>query len=101
MFKPFYIHRNHVPGKMNSKFSRGFTLKVSPYPEDNKLALVQGTLCSPKDEFCRKDGRSQADGTKAEKINKRDIPRLLVQMSKSCGWDESTNDYNYVLKYFI
>ena len=76
MFKPFYIHRNHVPGKMNSKFSRGFTLKVSPCDTDNKLVLVQGTLCSPKDEFCKRLGRSSADQTKAEKMNKRNVPRL-------------------------
>lgn len=101
MFKPFFIHRNHAPGKMSSRQSRGFTLKISPYPEDDKIALVQGTLCSPKDEFCKRLGRSQAEQSKPEKINKRDVPRLLAAMSASCGWAEDSREYNYVLKYFI
>lgn len=102
-FKPFYIHENRGPGKMTGRSPRGFTLKVSPDPENQRNVLVQGAWCSHKDEFVKKTGRTTADAAESKSINKRDVPELLGAMSDQMwgGLGQSARSYYYVLKYVV
>ena len=97
MFKPFYVHCNRGPGKLPNRSPRGFTAKVSPHPTDSRLAVMQGSFCSPRDEFNKKKGRSQADIAVTKDIKLRDVPRMLEAMDQVVhGY--SMQSYLYVLK---
>ena len=103
MFKPFYIHEHHQPGKLTGRTPRGFTLKVSPDPLDHHNIIVSGAWCSNKDEFNKKTGRSQADIAEQKTINKRTLPGLVAQMQNVMhGYpNHLPRDNYYLLKYVI
>lgn len=101
MFKPFYIHRYHQPGKLRSKVSRGFTALVSPVEGDSNKVKVQGTFCSHKDQFSRKLGREQAARNEAVEISKRDLPRLLGVLNQELGLGNREEPFYYTLKYVV
>lgn len=102
MFKPFYVHLNKGPGKMPNRTPRGFTAKVSPHPDDPRKTIMQGTFCSPKDEFNKKQGRATADKAVTTEINRRDVPRMLAAMAQVCGYEMHTDrTYLYVLKNMV
>ena len=103
MFKPFYVHEHHQPGKLSGRTPRGFTLKVSPDLDDPRAVIVQGAWCSNKDEFNKKTGRSLADIAESKSINKRKLPVLLAHMSSlvftPSEYHES--EYYYILKFVV
>jgi len=104
VFKPFYIHEHHQPGKLSGRTPRGFTLRVSPDPENNRNVLVQGAWCSNKDEFNKRTGRSLADIAESKSINKRVLPRLVTQMQQvvypGTTWAQERDHY-YLLKFVV
>lgn len=103
MFKPFYVHENVGPGKLSGRSPRGFTLKVSPDPDNTRHVIAQGTWCSNKDEFCKRVGRANADAAEAKSINKRQLPELAAQMANvvyaSNEWHKGS--YYYLLNYVV
>ena len=101
MFKPFYIHGFNEPGRISGRFARGFTLRVSQDEENPHNIKVQGTWCSPKDQFCKKEGRSFADKAAAETMNKRNLPKLVADCYAACGLETSSYDQNYLLKFVV
>jgi hypothetical protein len=101
-FKPFYIHENRGPGKLTGRSPRGFTLKVSPDPDNQRNVVVQGAWCSHKDEFVKKTGRLTADVAESKSINKRELPNLLSSMQNTLHpFSTVPGMYNYVLKYVV
>lgn len=101
MFKPFFIHRNHAPGKMRNSHPRGFTALVSPTNDPRKVAMAV-TFCSPKDEFSKKEGRKQAnDLNKTEIINARAVAGLLASCATLCHLDTREQDFHYVYKHML
>jgi hypothetical protein len=114
MFKPFFIHHHHAPGHRPNRAPRGFTALISPhYDESNdqmvcadpRMVTMRVALCSPKDQFVKATGRSQAAIAHAETLNKRDVPRMLHSLSALCEIDSapwnSEADWYYVLKHLI
>ena len=106
MFKDFFIHYNRpVAHSDSSKLRhspRGFTAKISPDPINERNAFVQVTFCSPRDEFIKKEGRSQAVDQEAVSFNKREIPGVLAKCANTCEYhDMQEHDYMYVLKYVV
>ena len=107
MFKPFIIHYNpHRPGKRpNNHAIRGYTAYIQPATGDSRSCVVSVALCSPKDQFCKKLGRETALGAVQQTINKRDLPRVLVDLDNKCHgftWTTGrTYARDYVLKYVI
>lgn len=101
MFKPFYIHGFNEPGNVSSRFARGFTLYVKPDEENERYVLVQGAWCSPKDQFVKKMGRSQALMADQEHINKRELPDFVNKCYDACNLESKVWDHNYLLKYVI
>jgi len=103
VFKPFYVHEHHQPGKLSGRQPRGFTLKVSPDQANSRNVLVSGAWCSNKDEFNKRTGRVLADVAESKSINKRTLPRLLAEMSNvvhvSRHYHESA--YYYILKFVV
>jgi len=106
MFKPFFVHLNpYPPGKLGGKHPRGATIYVSPDPDNAQNAIMQATFCNPKDQFCKKEGRSQAmQGTKVS-FNKRKIPEMVGKVAMVVHHEESlpffTHYYNYLLRNFL
>jgi hypothetical protein len=101
MFKPFYIHRFHRPGKLPSRVSRGFTALITPIEGDLNKVKVQGTFCSHKDQFSRKLGREQAARNEAVEINKRELPRFLAACNSALGVEYTESQFYYTLKYVV
>ena len=97
--KPFYIHINfNKPGKMPNKHPRAATVLVQAAP-NGADAHVQVALCSPKDEFCKREGRSYADKAEIESCRIRDLPHILSSIADFTG--HPGKDYNYVLRNFF
>lgn len=115
MFKSFYIHRHHPAGKLPNRAPRGFTALISPATTtfefggditnvDHRHTFMQVAFCSPKDQFNKKEGRKFAAQAKVEKINKRDVPRMLAALSQVTqhDWDEQMeHNWYWVLKHLI
>lgn len=99
-FKSFFVHYNRGPGKLPHSQSRGFTAFVEQVDHSPRQCLVQITFCSPKDQFCKKDGRKNAQMSRVECINKRQLPAVLEHAHFLCAGEDS-DDYNYVLKYVV
>lgn len=103
MFKPFYIHEHRGPGKVSGRSPRGFTLKVSPDPNNESHVNVQGTWCSHKDQFCKREGHKFADAAELVSLNKRNLPSLVADMTNTV-YNETIyteHNYYYLLKYVI
>ena len=118
MFKPFYIHRHHPPGKMPNRNARGFTALISPCvieqfdPEsgekigervDHRQVNVQVAFCSPKDQFVKELGRQFAMSAKIETINKRELPELMNTCENEM-WEfhrEARGHWDWILKHVI
>lgn len=101
MFKPFYIHRNHKPGRRPNHKPRGFTALVSPTNDRRKVAMAV-TFCSPKDEFNKATGRKEAqDLNKTELVNAREVAKLLAACSSVCGIVAAEQDFQYVFKHML
>jgi hypothetical protein len=99
--RKFYVHHNYGSGHLNSRFARGFTVLVQPDPDNPRNALVQGAWCSPKDNFCKKTGRSQAEKANVLSINKRKVPDLLVKMSQKTYFHVGDGAFDYLFKYML
>lgn len=101
MFKPFYIHRFREPGKLPNRVPRAFTAMVSPSDDPAKVK-IQATFCSPKDQFCRKDGRKYAAEASVVELNKRELPRMMAALAHVCEFQQDKEqDWYYVLKYIV
>jgi hypothetical protein len=105
-FKPFYIHAHRGPGKITGGGFRGFTVHISPNEADPRSVFVRATICSPKDQFCKKEGRSQVATKIGHPLNKRQLPEYLALLDLAMWnvehdkrWIEK--NYLYVLKYVI
>lgn len=101
-FKPFFIH-----GCRNKKWTdsgvlrhapRGFTIFVHP-SDTERCVDISWALCHYKDEFSRKNGRTQAYSAEMTKINARDLPRFIEKLAKKAHCGHS--NYDYVLKYVV
>jgi len=103
VFKPFYVHFNMGPGKLNAAHPRGYTLRVSPDHLSNREVVVQGAWCNPKDEFNKSIGRQTADVAEQMTINKRKLPELCATMANKCfGYEEYDQmAYYYLLKFVV
>ena len=101
-FKPFFVHRHWGAGKMPNRHPRGFTLYVQP-TEDSKVVLVGTAWCSPKDQFCKKTGRSQAQAAQGMLINKREVPFNIAINEFHCGLSDMVVEanWNYIYKYLL
>lgn len=102
MFKPFYVHINHGPGPLPSKWARGATILVSPIEGDDRNVHMQVTVCSRKDQFCKKTGREEAAKQEKFVVNKRVVPHrvadiggLTINTPKSTQWNRGVYDYLY------
>jgi hypothetical protein len=108
MFKPFFVHRHHGPGKLPNRSPRGFTMLVSPCldPVGNPLphlVHVQTAWCSPKDQFCKRAGRSQAQIATLERLNKRKLAFEIAMNEFHCNLTDVVNEasWNYIYKYML
>jgi hypothetical protein len=105
-FKPFFVHFNRPVTKHDSNMRRsrprGFTAYIQPSELDRHVQ-VQGAFCASKDEFHKKEGRSQALASDIVAINVRQLPAMLASLANGCGLyaDERVDEqsYMYVLKY--
>lgn len=79
-FKPFYVHINHGPGPLPSRWARGATVLVSPDPQDGRSCVVQVAVCSRKDQFNKKIGRGTAELAEEHVINKRQLGHKMVDL---------------------
>ena len=102
MFKPFFIHRHHLPGKLPNRHPRGFTAYIEEAQNSNHV-LMRVALCSPKDQYSRKEGRSFARVAVQETINKRHLPRILAGLEYMCELSDTINENNwyYIYKYVL
>jgi len=103
MFKPFYIHEHRGPGKISGRSPRGFTLKVAQDPNNESHVNVQGTWCSHKDQFCKREGRKFADAAEIVSINKRNLPALAADMTNTIfgSVEYSKHNFYYLLQYVV
>lgn len=103
MFKPFFIHSNHAPGKMSNRHPRGFTAYVAPDDTDDHVVSMRVAFCSPKDEFNKKIGRYQAERAYEEVVNKREVPTILAALNKIINKSDTidTKEWNYVFKFML
>lgn len=101
--KTFYIHKHHGPGKMPNRHPRGFTVKITPNGLDENTVFLRGAMCSPKDQFSKKEGRSQADKDDFTIVRKRHVPMLLAKLSATCHFDMESDETNwyYIYKYML
>ncbi len=102
MFKPFYIHRHHLPGKLSNRHPRGFTAYIEE-AIDSSFVNVRVALCSPKDQYSRKLGRQQAQISVQEVINKRELPKILAGLEYLCELNHKIDEHAwyYVYKYIV
>lgn len=100
MFKTFYIHYNVGTGKLPNQKPRGFTMEVMAH-KNPRLVEVRGAFCSPKDQFCKKTGRSYAAAAQSQLIHKRRLPNILVAMQTVVMGGGHVDDWYYVLKYVV
>lgn len=102
MFKPFFVHRNHPSGKRPNTTPRGFSVLITPKMDNPREVFVQVTMCSPKDEFNKKEGRSFAKATPPEVHNTRDVPNILATFSRLCDLPEtSERDWYFMYRYLL
>lgn len=101
-FKPFYIHCHKGPGKLANRNPRGFTVKISPSDSEREVN-IQLTMCAPKDQYSKKEGRSFAEAAPAEKYNKRKVPAILAFLAGQCDIRDKAKeqDWMYTLKHMI
>lgn len=106
MFKPFFVHYNRNITKNSHGWEkhspRGFTAYIQPDPNNLRNVLMQLTFCSPKDQFSKKEGRSQVHQTKVEIVNKRDVPKMLAGATSLVENRRLLDSrYYYILKYVV
>jgi len=102
MFKPFYIHYNKGPGKVDHKYARGFTAKISP--AFDRHACVQVAYCSPKDQFYKKAGRTMAELHQGTNVPMRKVPDMLAAFASRVEWGSlcpEPSHFNYVLRNMV
>lgn len=102
MFKPFFVHSHHKPGHRPNRAPRGFTAYIEP-TQDNRTVVMRVALCSPKDQFSKKEGRSQALISKHEIINKRRVPHMLSCLEHVCELNYIIDEqkFYYVFKHMM
>ena len=100
--KPFYVHRHGRPGKVSSRFARGFTVYVEENPINSHEVNVGVAFCSPKDQFCKRIGREYAKSAEIKTINKRKLPKMLAAVATVAG-DALTSEKNweYLYKFML
>jgi hypothetical protein len=106
MFKPFFIHKHHNPGKLPNKRARGFTMLIQPHDnagmeKDPFYVEVSVAFCSPKDEFRKSEGRSVSAAAEKKVLPMRRVPRLLVELAKLSGIHTEERDWNYVYRHML
>lgn len=107
-FKPFFIHFSRPVTKHDSNMRRsqprGFTAYITPTDKE-RTVLVQVAFCASKDEFHKKEGRSQALKADQVEFNPRQLPSILARCANACGLyaEERLSDaeFLYVLKYVL
>jgi len=100
MFKPFFVHSKHQPGKLPNRAPRGFTVFVRPDTLAHGNILVHTTFCSSKDEFNKKIGRDQAQAQQPISIS----ARMLDVHMNNCHqqvWGDSSYSYGYLYKRMV
>lgn len=105
MFKSFYVHEQNLQRNRNKHNPRGFTVKVSPDPDNSRNCIIQGTWCSGKDQFIKSEGRKYAEAAEKVIINKRDLPNWLARMYEEIipvdKYPQRERVYYYLLKYVV
>ena len=81
MSKELIIHKFHDCGvrktrKRMCKY-RGVTIRIVMV---NKMASVQYSYCSRKDDFCRKTGREMATASQPTMTTLKDLPKVIHQI---------------------
>ena len=111
--KPFFIHYNRNKRRDDAGWlkhiPRGFTAFIQEHQTDPHSVRVQVSFCSYKDEFSKKQGRTEAELANTEIVNKRSLPKLLQSCNLACHLPRHSLDkaeldgtsYNYVLKYML
>lgn len=103
-FKPFFVHVNfNKPGKMTHKHPRGYTLYVSPSDKGENLCQVGIAVCSPKDEYVKREGRRIAQEDAAIALNKRLLPGFVANIANTSVGNESykAQQFDYLLRNFL
>lgn len=101
MFKSFYVHQQNTFKNRNIHRPRGFTVKVSHDPNNERNCIIQGTWCSGKDQFVKKEGRKYADAAEQVSINKRDLPKWIARMNTEINMSGYEPAFYYLLKYVV
>jgi hypothetical protein len=102
-FKPFYIHEQVAAGGTNK---RGFTAYIAP-GKKKRECHIQISMCSTKDQFCKKTGREEAHKAVVLTCNPRQIAKVLSEAYVFCVYGAAQNAdwaehrYFYVYKYMI
>jgi hypothetical protein len=102
-FKPFYIHYQN-PYIDHHHNTRGFTAYIAP-GKKKRECNVQISMCSKKDQFCKKIGREEAHKTVKITCNPRQIAKILGEAQQYClgmgGFGDYEYQYYYVYKYML
>jgi hypothetical protein len=102
-FKPFYIHYQN-PYIDHHSNTHGFTAYIAP-GKKKRECNVQISMCSKKDQFCKKIGREEAHKTVKITCNPRQVAKILGEAKQySTGlfsWRGNEADYYYVYKYML
>jgi hypothetical protein len=102
-FKPFFVHAHHEAGRMTNAHPRGFTAYVKQDDHQANYVQVSASLCSPRDQFIKAEGRRIALAAPIKTINKRDLPRLLSALGQLCELDYKAEQskWYYILKFVV
>lgn len=105
-----YHHENFNPygnAPWNRFASRGITFKFSPV--DQTTVNVQFTLCSTKDNFCKRTAREAVENKEIFTIPVSELPKYIATTRLRALYGDrarepmrgDTNAYAWIWKYFL
>lgn len=107
MFRPFFVHKFYSSiteaqtwKRPGSPQRRGFTVYVQPDPNNVRNVLVQVSLCSMKDAFCKHVGRIKALGHTASAVPTRQLDKFLKKLAAE-NMHMDYEDFGYLYKFMV
>ena len=89
----------------------GATIRVVGDLDNIGKVNVQYTICSKKDVFCKKTGRSYAANAPVQEVALRDLAGKLAEIwcdvfriepeSFDFAWRAQTRDFSFAIRYFL
>jgi hypothetical protein len=102
MFKPFYIHINQGTGRIPKGQARGATIFVSPSKDDGRSCIVQASICSRLDAFCKKTGRRVAGEDIPTPVPTRKLHLLIADVeAEVTGKKVEHSKYEYIYRFMV